>query len=321
MKSKMKKIILGSTMLVLVLLLGGAFWLINRTNKVKTEQLVSAKPVIEWYDENATEFTITTAQEFYDFAELSMFYDFKGQTVKLGADIVLNEGNAADWATMEPENVWESIYGFAGTFDGQGHTISGVYCTGFLYMTNKHRIVGTDYVTAGLFRSTKEECVIKNFKLVNSYFYSDLNYGFGSISSNGGGTFDSIYSDAIVVSEKLYVGGIMGRATENTTITNCWFDGTVEVVGGYGRYTGGILGRADSQTECKIEHCLNSKRKGNTSWLQTIKFGTQGKFILHFTNNTSILITRNNCGYGIIADITCIFIGLRIFRNTKIKAR
>ena len=43
---------------------------------------------VSWYDENGEEFTITTVEQFYGVAELSKTHDFKGQTIKLGADSV-----------------------------------------------------------------------------------------------------------------------------------------------------------------------------------------------------------------------------------------
>ena len=245
-------------MVVLVALLGVAAWLITRNMAKEGMQTAKNELGIEWYDENGTEFTITTMEELYDIAELSMYYDFAGQTIKLGADLVDNEGNAADWKDVEPDNLWESIYGFAGTFDGQGHTISGIYCRAELYFANINRVQGLDYVTAGLFRSTQEECVIKNLKVVNSYFESDLDYGAAVISSNGGGTFDTIYTDGIILSQKSYVGGIIGKITKPTKITNCWFDGSIEVVGGFGRFVGGIAGRVHDKSDTTIEHCLVS---------------------------------------------------------------
>ena len=258
MKQKMKKIYVGCIILALVLLLGGATWLIARKNlPTQGEQEASNSLGVEWYDENGKEFTISTVKEFYEFAQLAYKYDFEGQTIKLGADLVLNEGNAEEWYDVPPENTWESIYGFAGTFDGQGHTISGVYGIGYLYQTAK-RGNGTDYVTAGLFRKTQDCCVIKNFKLVNSYFISDLNYGAGCISSDGGGTFESIYTDATLFSQKRYVGGIIGLVREKTTVTNCWFDGAINVVGNYGRYQGGIIGYAANGLDITIDHCLVS---------------------------------------------------------------
>ena len=256
MKQNMKKIVIGCTLSVLVILMGVAAWLIFHKAPVTGEQVAKNELGIDWYDPTAKEFTITTREELFELEELSYYYDFAGQTIYLGADIVVNEGNAADWENEKPEYEWESIYGFAGTFDGQGHTISGIYCIGMRYFANIARISGTNYVTAALFRDTQRPCVIKNFKLVNSYFESDLDYGVGSISSNGAGTFDSIYSNAIVKSQKCFVGGLLGQITGDTTVTTCWFDGSIETVMGYTRYVGGIASRAENGSKCKIEHCL-----------------------------------------------------------------
>ncbi|MBR4767419.1 MAG: hypothetical protein IK088_00400, partial [Lachnospiraceae bacterium] len=183
---------------------------------------------VEWYDENAAEFSITTKEQLYDMAKLSYFYDFFGQTFYLENDIVFNEGNAADWKDDIPEYGWESIYGFAGTFDGQGHTISGLYSRGELYFANIERVEGLNHITSALFRDTDPECVIKDLRLENCYFESDLDNGAASISSNGGGTFENIYSNAIIRSQKSRVGGIIGTISDDCTITNCWFDGRID---------------------------------------------------------------------------------------------
>lgn len=276
MKKKMKKIGIASIMLVLVLLLGLAAWLIfgKRETNVRVQEAANELG-IEWYNEGEKEFTLTTAEELFEFAELANYYDFAGQTIKLGADIVVNEGNAEDWANKReyPKKVWESIYGFAGTFDGQGHTISGIYCIGFLYTSNIPRLEQTDYVTAGLFRDTRAECVIKNFRLVNSFFDSDLNKGCGCISSYGGGTFDSIYVDAILTSQKNYIGGILGLVKADTKITNCWFDGEINVIGGYARPSGGIVGQAAEGKELIIEHCLMSGEMYNDLYERGVNMG------------------------------------------------
>ena len=255
MKQKKKQIIIiSAVLLALVLLAGLAAWFVVKPEK-EVEVASGNEFNVEWYDVNGTEFTITTMEQMYDLATLSAKYDFAGQTIKLGADIVFNEGNADDWGMSFPENVWDKpINNFAGTFDGQGHTISGIYCMGFLYTVNAQNLKP---LPAGLFANTKSECVIKNFRLVNSYFCGDLQDGAGTISACGGGTFDSIYSNAKLVSYKYFNGGIIGRASESTTVTNCWYDGDIEIPGGYPRYTAGIMGRAmNEEGEYLIEHCL-----------------------------------------------------------------
>jgi len=214
---------------------------------------------VAWYDEDGKEFTISTAEELREFAELSKHYNFKGQTIKLGADIVDNEGTATDWEYEVPEHLWIPIVNFAGTFDGQGHTISGICGYGFVYGS----LVGTTgvYLTAGLFNNTQTGCVIKDFRLVNSFFLSDFNEGVGSITNRGGGTFESIYSNATILSYKQNAGGLIGilDSRGTNTVTNCWFDGEIRIEGNTACYIGGIVAQVkDTGGNNKIEHCLNT---------------------------------------------------------------
>ena len=211
-------------------------------------QKTENKANVEWYDENVQEFIITTADELYDVATLSSYYNFKGQTIKLGADIVVNEGNAADWGENAPDRKWFPIQQFAGTFDGQGYTISGLYGQ------------GTD-IEMGLFNESVHDCVIKNFRLVNSYFANDGDGAVGSIIASGSGTIEQIYSDAIVVGTASNCGGIIGEFTTESEssfmtytvrISNCWFDGKVQAKS----CAGGIIGVVKADTT--MEHCLNT---------------------------------------------------------------
>ena len=216
-----------------------------------------------WFDEDRDEYVISTADELYEFAQLSTTHDFKGKTVKLGADIVVNEGNPADWEFEDPERLWDqTIDSFAGTFDGQGHSISGLCGKSYRYLYRTVNGVGDAiYVPATLFANTQAECVIKNVKILNSLFLSDLSAGVGSIASNGGGTFEGIYSNALVISYKPYNGGIIGQldAKGAHQVTNCWFDGEIRTRGVVGEYTGGIVGRVlTTGSDITISHCLNT---------------------------------------------------------------
>lgn len=203
-----------------------------------SREMIRNKLNVEWYSTEEDAFTISTAEELYDLARLSDFYDFKDQTITLDADIVVNEGNAEDWDKEPPQRVWFPIQGFAGTFDGQGHTISGLYGSGS----------GTPM---GLFSDTNTKCKIKNLRLVNSYFYQNGTQGVGAITSNGSGTFEKLYVDAIVAGNRYYIGGLIGRVdsgTESavlartTKISNCWFDGEVRLTSGTSRMAGGLIG-------------------------------------------------------------------------------
>ena len=190
---------------------------------------------LSWYKTNQTEFVINTPQQLLGLATITTLDNLKGKTVKLGADIVFNTGDAADWAETAPANVWTSVNGFAGTFDGQGHTISGLY--------------GKN----GMFNSNTANSVIRNFRLVNSYFYVN-GMCVGAIAGSGQGTIQKVYTDAIIDCTQYHAGGFVGYATGDITFEDCWFDGKVSV--GI-RYGAGFVGNCISH-QITLRHCLNS---------------------------------------------------------------
>ena len=164
--------VVASAVVVLVAGIVGVNAYIRHKNVVETGNILG----VEWYNETEPQFTITTVEQLYELAELSDFYSFKGQTIKLGADLVVNEGNAEDWAKNAPAKRWNPITGFAGVFDGLGHSISGLYGKGF-----ERRMA--------LFADTQMSCSVKNLSLVNSYFETSGHRGTASIVSHGGGKF------------------------------------------------------------------------------------------------------------------------------------
>lgn len=241
---KSNKIILALLMVLLVsALLASGIVIWNRR-----ERATKVTGDISWYDESGEEFTITTVEQLYGLAQLSETYDFKGQTIKLDTDITVNEGNAEDWGKKAPERLWIPITGFAGKFDGQGHTISGIY--------------GDSIITSlGLFTDTQKTCVIKDLKLVNSYFKNNNDKGTGSIIGFGGGELENIYSDAILSGAGNYFGGLIGRVTTKgeNQITNCWFDGVIIMKGNDVSDVGGLVGAFTVEDALNaIQHCLST---------------------------------------------------------------
>ena len=105
-------------------------------------------------------YLISTPEELYGLAEVSATNNFSGKFIKLKNDIVVNTGDAKNYATSAPKNTWKQISAsldFSGTFDGAGHTISGLYL-----------VSSGQYV--GLFGRTALGSMIKNLRLENSYF-------------------------------------------------------------------------------------------------------------------------------------------------------
>ena len=242
MNKHKKLIVFLGILLAVVLVVGGLLIWGNQGTQEVTETH------IDWYDPETKEFTLTTVEELYGLAILSEQYDFGGQTVRLGADIALNSGDAASWAKQPPVNVWMPVNGFAGIFDGQGHTISGVYAVG---VNN----------SVGLFTDTKGSAKIQNLRLENSFIKGMSDKGTGSIIGSGAGVLENIYSNAIVECQSSNCGGLVGFMREGKTnlIQNCWFDGSVQGTNGTSSYVGGIVGRVLSNSGIpKIAHCLNT---------------------------------------------------------------
>ena len=226
-----------------------------------------------WYTESdEDDKVIITAGDMWGFQMLSQessYNGFVGQTIYLGADIDLTPGWSASqysWltgsgntdATQPTPIAWEpigrrarntSVPEFAGTFDGDMHTIKGVA----LRKWSENVL--------GLFGQVNG-ATIKNFTLSNSYFYvnSGTTYTYtGSIVGElNNGIIDTVKCDETVKIEiaksgNQYNGGIAGRVI-NGTIQNCWFAGKIA---GNGYYQGGILGGlSTSGDKCTIENCL-----------------------------------------------------------------
>jgi hypothetical protein len=237
---------------VSALLAWGMLSLVREKNVAETGNVLG----IEWYDPAGVEFTISTKEELYDIASLSDFYTFEGQTIKLDADIVINEGNANEWEEKAPEEHWRPISKFAGTFDGQGHTISGVY--------------GKGYETPmALFTHTDSSCVIQNLSLVNSCFIAGGNTGTASFASNGDGEFVKLYSDAIIVCNGERVGGIAGIIKSKASFDECWFDGSITVSG---REGGGLVATI-LNGRVTMKHCLFSGELNSTYTFTSSRVG------------------------------------------------
>lgn len=216
-----------------------------------TEYSGSGTADTSWYDADATDkrHVIVTAADLYGFAELSASNNFAADTIYLGADIAVNEGNASNWnSTTHPTYEWIPIgraTEFKGVFDGFGDTISGLYANSTAQFT-------------GLFGKTADGSTVKNLRVENSYFcdFTNANSLIGSIVGRGYGNLKNIYSNAIIETSGQYAGGIVGWVADagNTHFAECWFDGQVTT----SYYSaGGILG-GGTGGPISLTNCLNS---------------------------------------------------------------
>lgn len=214
----------------------------------------------EWYYNGPAEdgfYHIQSMNDLYGLASLvnSDEEGFEGKTIALDNDIILNTGNAFDWRNSSPGWTWTpigsntSMY-FAGTFDGCGHIISGLYSDA----RNNNGLFGFTY-----------GATIKNLAVVNSYFSTDAFTGqfLGSVAARvlSGGTLKNVYSDAILESRQgdWFTGGIAG-CIKDSKADSCVFAGTIfsnQGTGKSNKYIGGITGGPDSGgNSAELTNCL-----------------------------------------------------------------
>ena len=134
---------------------------------------------------------------------------------------------------------------FSGNYDGDGHTVSGVY-------TPYGR--GSSFSDKGLFgvvqgQSSTNKATIQNIGVINSFIQGEDNIG-GVV---GIATYSTIITNCYntgTVSGSNQVGGVAGDAS-NSTITNCYNTGTVSG----SNQVGGVAGDASNST---ITNCYNT---------------------------------------------------------------
>jgi len=247
------------------------------------KQFTDSSLDIEWYTKNpsATEFTISTASELYSLVFLAQTNNFAGKTIKLANDIVLNEGDAEEWKngnTMGLRRWWsigdnDGAKQFKGTFDGQGHTISGMYGS-------------YSAICRGMFGTIGTGGGVKNLRLVNSYLTSTAGYLGAIAGRSDGGTFSKIYSDAYVIAEAvnpIYIGGLVGTAiatgdgVDDVLFSECWYNGTLE---SKSMRNGGIVGGINISTGTtdvtSLEDCLFTGSVWSSNEKHTVGYGTAG---------------------------------------------
>ena len=194
-----------------------------------------------WYNETSTEFEISTAEQLAGLAELvNDENDFSGKTILLTADIVLNDtSDWENWGNSAPDNTWTRIGSdydsrFRGTFDGQGHTISGIY-------------INSENNYQGLFGYNKG--TIKNVGVKESYINGGSRVG--GVCGYNDGSISNCYNTGIVHGNGSgIVGGVCGDNYDYGRILNCYNSGTVS--------GGGNIGGVCGMNNYKISKCYNT---------------------------------------------------------------
>lgn len=203
---------------------------------------------------------------------------------------------------------------FNGTFDGQGHTISGVYINDISNTTYYQRIYEGQYTDGGMFNR-------------NDHDYYSISLGlFGTVSRAEIDSFElsgSISLNVNIQEMIYYIGGVAGNlissdltnvttddfniyftnttTRNNMTVTGAWWDFGVDSFVNrnyWNSYVGGLVGQS---TSSDILYCHNRSSSFNASsssklWAGGVVGNVSGGSLTNCSNYASVTVdlTNNN---------------------------
>lgn len=203
-------------------------------------------PDTSWFDDTHNVFIINTPEQLAGVAKLvnDGETDFDGITIMLGKDISLynQDGSKYTWVPIGNDE-----HPFKGSFDGDGHTISG------LNLRVYDDTVDEWNRTCGLFGEVSGDGTntIENVTLIDVsyaanmgvYSGSDEGQAFGPLAGyTCGVNISNVHVDGLnVYGTVRYIGGIIGRGDSNGSISGSSVENAVfDAVGA--DYVGGIVG-------------------------------------------------------------------------------
>ena len=196
-------------------------------------------------------------------------YDYNTQSACRSAhyvltnDIVWNDTEDFDsWGSQAPMYAWEPICkedAFSGTFDGAGHTISGLYIVSVWEPTLRRTQTGPSEADFGLFgRISGKGAAVQNLTLSDSFYQLyNVSYNLGGIVGKlWNGSISNCTAHVTIRCDAGWsVGGIAGT-TSKARIEDCTFSGTIS--GEHVLYTlGGIAAESTGGT---LINCVNEGR-------------------------------------------------------------
>ena len=200
---------------------------------------------------------------------------------RLNKDITVNESGVLDENGGLKSGTFENwtpigygVNAYTGTFDGQGHTISGLN----LCDDNKEHVGLIGYAGRG--------ATIKNVGVKDSYFKGSGNVG-GVCGNLYNGTMSNCYNMGTVSGTGNYVGGVCG--CNEGTISNCYNSGTVSCPCD----VGGVCGYNWSGT---ISNCYNTGKVSGTTTVGGVCGRNYSNSTIENCNNTG---TVSGTGSGV----------------------
>lgn len=177
----------------------------------------------------------------------------------LAADIDLTDYIKENGA-WNPIGNWDGNIGYAGTFDGQGHTVSG-----FTFNVTRNY--------QGLFGVLVENATVRNFGIEGTITLSNSCNNLGAIGlvRDNNVHISGIKSNLNIVTtiDNKRIGGIVGTSyVGDIYIDRCEYTGTLSIsdAGGSGNY-GGIVGyvQNNASSYLHVTNCLFTGKVANTN--------------------------------------------------------
>ena len=278
----------------------------------------------------SNEFYISTAAQLAQFAYMvnNSSKQFAGKTVRLIADIDLS---AHYWVPIG----YKEARAFAGTFDGQGHTVSGT-C-----FTSAGSFPTSGNVFCGIFGVNAAGGIVKNINVASSTF--EAVYNVGGVVAYNKGTVERCYVGSNVIVRSTAAGNsnqairFAGIVASNLgTVRGCVSDADLSDHKGKGRnYIGGIvghnfggvescvyLGDADrlgydtqdhigpivgSSVESSISHLSYSNNYYTQSAVATLDTGKAGASLAYTisTSTSGVSISFDTPEHGVVLNGKC----------------
>lgn len=222
----------------------------------------SGTPDTSWYNTTDTAFTLTTADQFMGFAKLLKGdsaadpavapVTFEGVTVKLGADMVINEDVTADTA-----HIWDATGStFKGTFDGDGKIVTGLKAVTPENFTNNYGIFPTTSGTVNIQNVTFDQLVITAIHAVET--------------TDGEGKTTTSYVGA-------GTAGLIGYANGAVNLENVTVKGDIKGLQNVGGLIGGAGRVAVSVKNCTVEGTVTGRHKSNQAQVGGLLGNTYGE--------------------------------------------
>ena len=266
-------------------------------------------------------YIVSDRETLYGFAAIVNGTEGKAPNISacawLSRDIVVNENvltskaelNVADTANFA---IWTPIKNFRGTFNGQGHTISGLYY-------NDDTQTGIGLFGSVISEAENSAVTIKNVAVSASYLRGAAYVGaiVGRVNAGSTVTISNTRNNSLIEAKSMGAGGLVGAATgnvhlksgvnwgyvgaasyiggivgimagNNMTITNAYSDGVVESLSNSAgnTFAGGIVGQVSGSVEIKNVY--------NLGWI--VGYNVMGGIAGALSGKSAVLVNAYNAG-------------------------